>query len=667
MSWHTMEYESTSASPFAPVKSRPLTPAEVRRENDALLAFKRSLAAPGEEVQTPARRRDEQKRVGWTIDPSRGQSSSSNLAMAMSRLPVLPAPSALPAPTQTSRGEDLDALLSNLQNDSEVLTIAIRQYEGLINRRKRFSASKILIGVAILIIGLAAGGIVRGLLFPLPLAPPPSAPPPSVPPPTGPPPTAPPVPLPVPPPSDPSTVLAKLPLVGAGTSLELLGTEPVHSWRSELAKLGLLGLLAALLALAASVGCHIASGASAHRSEQAVSSMASSLDAKRITSATGSTQSSQTTPKAENNNSRQQAAAATAARAAAARAAAANSLVQTLVTRTWERAVRSERAPAPCTSPTSQKRWDDWFGVWVVPPRPQNPTEDCMLPGSTKRRGRAAAEKAREKQRRNEQAAEEKAAVAERAAAHAEAEETAQIAAEQARVDAEPPAKKETEEEEALVVAEEEATRSTPPKMQAARIAAAIAVAGGEERTKLSNETERVLRRLTSTGSDPRRRQSLGQDVDSMALSDSMALNDSGAILFSTVGPVRVKIAEWVEDLFDLPRVVAKSTLLLRRDHSLESDVVGKLPAGCYAYELETREIEPGLVRMLVAASTASPLGWVTAKKGGAELLMRARPSLRPASQLRRRQEQQMSFYTSLQTDYTMALPGGGAVDGSAE
>ena len=269
-------------------------------------------------------------------------------------------------------------------------------------------------------------------------------------------------------------------------------------------------------------------------------------------------------------------------------------------------------------------------------------------------REKAAAEKAREKQRRKEQAAEEKAAVEK---AQAEAEERARIAAEQARIDAEIAAKKEAEEKAALIAAEEEGARIAAEE-EAARIAAAIAAAEEVERAKLANEPEWV-RRLTSssTCSDPRR-QSMEQKLDRMASSDS------GAILFSTAGPVRIKIAEWVEDMSDLPRVVAKTMLLLRRNHSLQSDVVGKLPVGCYAYELETREIQPGLVRTLVAASTASPLGWVTAKKGGAELLGPAPPSVRPSTSIsfRRRQEQQMSFYTSLQTDYTVARPGGGAV-----
>ena len=180
--------------------------------------------------------------------------------------------------------------------------------------------------------GLAAGAfVVCGLLFP----------PPSAPPPTAPPPIAPPVPPLVPPPSSPSTILAKLPLVGTGTSLELLGTEPLHSWRLELAKLG---LLAALLALAASVGCHIGITSKAHRSDQAVqavSLMASPLHPLRRARAT-CTQ----TPKAEMNDGKQPAAAATAARAAAARAAAARSLVQILVTRTWERALAGGIPPS---------------------------------------------------------------------------------------------------------------------------------------------------------------------------------------------------------------------------------------------------------------------------------------------------------------------------------
>ena len=339
-----MEYEASSSSLFAPVKPRRLTPADVKQENDALLAYKRSLAAPVVEVQTTAQGGNgiPESKLRWqderdhpTADPFKGQPSCSSLSILKSRPPVLRAPAALPDPTrtvqlqrtplpnQTSQGEDLDALLNNLQKDSEVLTIAIQTYEEIQGRRRCALAIRI-VGIAMLVIGLAAGAFaVYGLLFPPPSAPPPTAPPPTTPP-------APPL---VPPPSSPTEVLAALPLVGTGTSLALVGTEAVHSWTDELAHLG---LLAVLLALFGSLGCHIGSRWSTHRFEQAA--LQNATPNRAMGSQTNSHGFAGFAKKAERDRNP---AAATAARAAAARGAAARA-----VQGRWRQARSSSEADA---------------------------------------------------------------------------------------------------------------------------------------------------------------------------------------------------------------------------------------------------------------------------------------------------------------------------------
>jgi len=342
-----MEYEASSSSPFAPVKPRRLTPADVKQENDALLAYKRSLAVPAVDVQTTARGgnggipgsklrwRDEHDHP--TADPFKGQPSCSSLSILKSRPPVLRAPAALPVPTrtvqlqrtplrdETNDGEDLDALLSNLQKDRsdfEQLTITIREYEQIQGRRRCASSVRIA-GIAMLVIGLAASAFVaNGLLFPPPSAPPPTAPPPT-------PPPAPPL---VPPPSIPTEVLAALPLVGTGTSLALVGTEAVHSWTDELAHLA---LLAVLLALFGTLGCHIGSRWSTHHFEQAA------LQNATPNRAMGSQTMSQGFGFAKKLERDRNPAAATAGRAAAARAAAARA-----VQGRWRQARSSSEANA---------------------------------------------------------------------------------------------------------------------------------------------------------------------------------------------------------------------------------------------------------------------------------------------------------------------------------
>jgi len=84
--------------------------------------------------------------------------------------------------------------------------------------------------------------------------------------------------------------------------------------------------------------------------------------------------------------------------------------------------------------------------------------------------------------------------------------------------------------------------------------------------------------------------------------------------------PVKVHLADWDTDA---PRAVANVMLLLRQGVSLDSKIVGKLPPGCHAFVLETKEVSPGTHRSLITAtaSTAAPLGWVTATKNGTELL----------------------------------------------
>ena len=91
-------------------------------------------------------------------------------------------------------------------------------------------------------------------------------------------------------------------------------------------------------------------------------------------------------------------------------------------------------------------------------------------------------------------------------------------------------------------------------------------------------------------------------------------------------------------------RAVATAMLVLRDGASLDSMVVGKVPAGSEAYVLETRELPHDVTRCLLAIHAhASPLGWVTARRGkdGAQLLVLRQAAGPPRPQ----------FYSSLHND----------------
>ena len=274
-----MEYQTSFKSPFAPVRPKRPKPADVQRDNEALLAFKRSLVVANEEDEAPEQGGDGEQDHP-TADLSRVMPSTSSRGILKSSSAALPASDVLPAlntihamtqavedrprtlsvqipsrskfrergrldqrsvsdgtiVTMQNNGEDLDALLGNLQKDSEVLRITILEYEDIRCRRRCFSAAK-MVGIVGLIIGLAAGGrYLHGVLYPAPPAPPPPSPPPQP-----------------PPPSEPIEVLAALPLIGTGIGLAMVGTEAVHWWTSGLAHLGLL----AVLALFATLGYHL--------------------------------------------------------------------------------------------------------------------------------------------------------------------------------------------------------------------------------------------------------------------------------------------------------------------------------------------------------------------------------------------------------------------------
>ena len=257
-------------------------------------------------------------------------------------------------------------------------------------------------------------------------------------------------------------------------------------------------------------------------------------------------------------------------------------------------------------------------------------------------RERQAAEKAREKARLKEKAAAEKLAAeiaaaekaaADKAAAEKEAAEKAAAeaaAAEAARVAAE-------EAEAARIAAEEE---------EAARIAAEREAEELAERARLADLPGWVVRLAQVASPLLKPRPSSRINLDDMG-------TDSGAILFpeDDSSPVRVRLAAWASDPpSNLLRVVATRTLVLRRDATLDSEILGKLPAGCEAFVLQTIEVGLARVRRSLltgAAKTAAPLGWVTSAKDNVALLAPTGPrSWKPKP---------LVFYTSLDTRYATA------------
>ena len=85
--------------------------------------------------------------------------------------------------------------------------------------------------------------------------------------------------------------------------------------------------------------------------------------------------------------------------------------------------------------------------------------------------------------------------------------------------------------------------------------------------------------------------------------------------------PLRVLLCNWARKA-GLPRAIALRVLVLRRAIELDSEVIGKLPVGSEAYILE-RKVVRKVTRVLVAASTAAPLGWVTATSEAGEAYLR--------------------------------------------
>jgi len=92
--------------------------------------------------------------------------------------------------------------------------------------------------------------------------------------------------------------------------------------------------------------------------------------------------------------------------------------------------------------------------------------------------------------------------------------------------------------------------------------------------------------------------------------------------------PVRVRLAEWGNPTFEsLERTVATVALVLREGLALDSQIIGKLPAGGETFVLD-EQVLGSITRCLITATaaTASPLGWVTAQKDGQQLLVPCAP-----------------------------------------
>ena len=73
-----------------------------------------------------------------------------------------------------------------------------------------------------------------------------------------------------------------------------------------------------------------------------------------------------------------------------------------------------------------------------------------------------------------------------------------------------------------------------------------------------------------------------------------------------------------------VPKAIASTTLVLRKDYALESEMIGNLEPGIELYIMETREVSKGNVRACVADTPLAdrdPLGWVTMIKDHEELV----------------------------------------------
>ena len=215
---------------------------------------------------------------------------------------------------------------------------------------------------------------------------------------------------------------------------------------------------------------------------------------------------------------------------------------------------------------------------------------------------KVAAERAAELRAIAEREQEEKAEM-ERLAAEREASERAIMAQREAEL-------------VAKVEAEAEAARQEAERQDAER-RKAEADALEAERRAAERRIPGWVRRLLKP--EAQRRQ---EEADRLAAATLMAHDSSSATppaSFSTPRSIGCMPAYVPER----PKAVAVLPLLLRVDVTLDSDVVGKLPAGAQVYILQATDIAPGTVRCLITAtpSVARPLGWVTALKNGEALL----------------------------------------------
>ena len=233
------------------------------------------------------------------------------------------------------------------------------------------------------------------------------------------------------------------------------------------------------------------------------------------------------------------------------------------------------------------------------------------------KREERALQKAADKKAAEERAREEAAAAAIREAerierAKTDAQRAAEAAAEAEKREAERVAAEALEAER--IAAEARAAEEEKAALAAAELAAA-------EEAELA-KVPAWVRRLSRTHVDEILA-SLAKDKKDNALQPSSP--QATAVLYTNSGPVSLELTGWAAEHPDAPRAKALTVLVLRRSAAHDSDIMGKCLPGGEVFVLETRQIptEPGLVRALITAtaSTATPLGWVTATRDGITLL----------------------------------------------
>jgi hypothetical protein len=230
-------------------------------------------------------------------------------------------------------------------------------------------------------------------------------------------------------------------------------------------------------------------------------------------------------------------------------------------------------------------------------------------------REQAAAQKAQARK------AAEEAAKAAKAAAVKAAEDRAAEEAVAAELAAAQAAEAERREAERLAAEAAEAERL------AAEAAAAEAAAAAQAEAEAAEAEEAEMQKMPAWVRRLSAAQLCANQHSDPARSAESDTSPAGPILFAAdstrAGPVRVQLADWAVGNPAAPKAMAKSVLVLRKSAALDSTVMGKLPIGSEAFVLETRELSGSMVRALVTAtaSTATPLGWVTASRDGKELL----------------------------------------------